>query len=560
MDNKYYKDIIYKLINLKNDGFFSKLEIKEGFIDPQIDILLRSFANSIQEMDNLIENSKTQIKLNLMNLHYPFLLRPRISKMIIIPRINFEKSTFLVDIFSKFQLYEKDNIYAYKTCDYNILMPIHYVESNTKYSDDLNINNEFGNYFITIKFHFISGFNLKVCKNKAIKMLFISNEHESLKALLLSMCKYKDLKVYIKQDTTLSKVGNLEFGNIIDYDCQNDAPKYLQSIINYFNFPISYNIFNLKIDNTDIFNTEETEFIIPIEKFVNIKDFVRINFLILTNIETLQSNMMIFNHTLKLPAYIDYLSRDTLKIFNIRNLYSYDKILFKKRSVQNFVDYSYDTMYPIMENVYWQHDKDFFNYLDSDFISIYIPNASISHIDYLNETTQYYYIADVYQVINRKINIDNIICISNNKILLDDIILYPTFSNFLHLKNVNILDNLFNIYNIDIIHTKNKRGVLLKVLNSLSILHGYTIRFDRVIYDVKIDYEFSESIINNQYTSNLIVYKIKIIIEDENSVGFEFYSAISKFMINMFGMTINSHIVFYNLQETRIIYNEYSSF
>ena len=560
MDNKYYKDIIYKLINLKNNGFFSKLEIKEGFIDPQIDILLRSFANSIQEMDNLIENSKTQIKLNLMNLHYPFLLRPRISKMIIIPRINFEKSTFSVDIFSKFQLYEKDNIYAYKTCDYNVLMPIHYVESNTKYSDDLNINNEFGNYFITIKFNFISGFNLKVCNNKVIKLLFMSNDNESLKLLLLSMCKYKELNVYIKQETTLSKVGSLEFGQIIDYDCQNDAPKYLQSIINYFNFPISYNIFNLKIDNIDNLNQEEIEFVIPIEKFVNIKDFVKINFLILTNIETLQSNMMIFNNTLKLPAYIDYLSRDALKIFNIKYLYSYDKILFKKRSVQNFVDYSYDSMYPILENVYWQHDRDFFNNVDSDFISIYVPNVSTSHIEQLNEITQYYYLADVYQVINRKINIDNIICISNNKILLDDIILYPTFSNLLYLNNVNVLDNLFNIYNLDIIHTKNKRGVLLKVLNSLSILHGYTIRFDRVIYDVKIDYEFSESIVNNQYTSNLILYKIKIIIEDENSVGFEFYSAISKFIIHMFGMTINSHIVFYNLQETKIIYNEYSSF
>lgn len=39
---------------------------------------------------------------------------------------------------------------------------------------------------------------------------------------------------------------------------------------------------------------------------------------------------MIFNNTLKLPAYIDYISRDVIKIFNIKNLYSYDKILFKK--------------------------------------------------------------------------------------------------------------------------------------------------------------------------------------------------------------------------------------
>lgn len=217
-------------------------------------------------------------------------------------------------------------------------------------------------------------------------------------------------------------------------------------------------------------------------------------------------------------------------------------------------------MYPVLENVYWQHDKDFFNNIDSDYISIYMPNISTKQILYINEITQYYYLADVYQVINRKINIDNIICITNNKVLLQKIILYPTFSSFLNFKHINVLDNLFNIYNIDIIHVKNKRGVLLNILNSLSILNNYSIRFDRVIYDVKIEYEFSESIINNQYTSNLILYKIKIIIEDEYLVGFEFYTAISKFIINLFGMTINAHIVFYNLQETRIIYNEYSNF
>lgn len=42
-----------------------------------------------------------------MNLHYPFLLRPRISKMIVHPRVNFEKNIFKVDAFSKFQIYEK---------------------------------------------------------------------------------------------------------------------------------------------------------------------------------------------------------------------------------------------------------------------------------------------------------------------------------------------------------------------------------------------------------------------------------------------------------------------
>ncbi|BCL65901.1 hypothetical protein IOLA_269 [uncultured bacterium] len=560
MDNKYYKDIIHKLINLKNSGFFSRLEIKNGFIDPQIDILLHSFANSVQEIDNLIENSKNQIKLNLMNLHYPFLLRPRISKMIVHPRVNFEKNIFKVDAFSKFQIYEKENIYTYKTCDNNIIIPIHNVISTTKYSDDLNITNEFGNYFISIKLQFINGFNIKICKINIIKILFISNENELLKELLLSMCKNIKLNVYIQQESTLFKIGNLEFYDIIDYDCQNDAPKYLQSIINYFNFPLSYNIFNLKIDNFEVLDNQNIEFIIPITKFINIKDFIKINFLILTNIDSVQSNMMIFNNTLKLPAYIDYISRDVIKIFNIKNLYSYDKILFKKRSVQNFIDYSYDNMYPILENIYWQHDKNFFDKIDSDFISLYMPDLNTSQISYMNEIMQYYYTADIYQVINRKINIDNIICITNNKILIQNIILYPTFSSFLNFKNMNILDNLFNIYNIDIIHTKNKRGVLLNILNSLSILNGYSIKFDRIINDIRIEYEFSESIINNQYTSNLILYKIKIIIEDEYAIGFDFYSAISKFIINLFGMTINSHVIFYNLQETKIIYNEYSNF
>lgn len=100
----------------------------------------------------------------------------------------------------------------------------------------------------------------------------------------------------------------------------------------------------------------------------------------------------------------------------------------------------------------------------------------------------------------------------------------------------------------------------MNILNSLSILNGYSIKFDRIINDIRIEYEFSESIINNQYTSNLILYKIKIIIEDEYAIGFDFYSAISKFIINLFGMTINSHVIFYNLQETKIIYNEYSNF
>lgn len=330
MDNKYYKDIVYKLINLKNIGFFSKLEIKEGFIDPQIDILLHSLANSIQEIDNLIQNSQDQIKLNLMNLHYPFILRPRISKMIIIPRVNFEKSTFNIDEFTKFQIYEKENIYTYKACTKSTLMPIKEIESSTKYSDDLNINNEFGNYFISITLSFISGFNLKVCKNKTIKLMFMSNETEELKILLLSMCKNKDINVYIQKESALIKIGNLKFDDIIDYDCQNDAPKYLQSIINYFNFPISYNIFDLNLDSIDNLEQDKIEFLIPIDKFVVIKDFIKINFLILTNLDTIQSNMMIFNNTLKLPAYIDYISRDTIKIFNIKNLYSYDKIMFKK--------------------------------------------------------------------------------------------------------------------------------------------------------------------------------------------------------------------------------------
>lgn len=560
MDNKYYRDIVNKLINLKNSGYFSKLEIKDGFVDPQVDILLRGFACSVQEIDNLIENAKTQIKLNLMHLHYPFLLRPRISKTIIIPRVNFEQNTFLVEEYSEFQIYEKDNIYSYKTCFENILLPIYSVESSTKYSDDLNINNEFGNYFIIIKLFFIKGFNLKICNQKLIKILFMSNEEETLKELLLSMYKNKEINIYIKKDSTLVKIGTVEFFSIIDYDCQNDAPLYLQSIINYFNFPMSYKIFNLNINTDQISEDEEIEFIIPIHKFINIKDFIRINFLVLTNIKTMQSNMMIFNKTLKLPAYIDYLTRDTLKIFNIKHMYSYDKIMFKKRSVQNFVDYSYDNMYPILENIYWQHDKDFFDTLDSDYISIYLPSMTTEQISQINDIIQYYYTADVYQVINRKINVDNIICISNNKILLQKIIVHPTFSNNLNFSNVNILDNMFNIYNLDMIHTCNKRGVLLNVLNSLSILHGYSARFDRIINDVKIEYEFSESIVNNQYTSNLILYKIKIIIEDEKAVGFEFYSAVAKFIINLFGMTINSHIVFYNLQETRIIYDEYSNF
>lgn len=85
-----------------------------------------------------------------------------------------------------------------------------------------------------------------------------------------------------------------------------------------------------------------------------------------------------------------------------------------------------------------------------------MPDLNTSQISYMNEIMQYYYTADIYQVINRKINIDNIICITNNKILIQNIILYPTFSSFLNFKNMNILDNLFNIYNIDIIHTKIK--------------------------------------------------------------------------------------------------------
>lgn len=150
--------------------------------------------------------------------------------------------------------------------------------STTKYSDDLNITNEFGNYFISIKLQFINGFNIKICKINIIKILFISNENELLKELLLSMCKNIKLNVYIQQESTLFKIGNLEFYDIIDYDCQNDAPKYLQSIINYFNFPLSYNIFNLKIDNFEVLDNQNIEFIIPITKFINIKDFIKINF------------------------------------------------------------------------------------------------------------------------------------------------------------------------------------------------------------------------------------------------------------------------------------------
>jgi hypothetical protein len=458
---------------------------------------------------------------------------------------------------SKFHVYEKDNIYGYRNCFETNILPIEKMTSCVKHSHELDINNRYGDYFTHISFKFVKGFNFNKCKVNKIKILAYSDNMKSLSDVCMNIHS-STRKILMKIDGEVVEVGKISDIAVLDLEGQKDASESIQALINYFHTPTIYYVFNLEFENYKLIQfLDNIDLFIPMSKHVKLQNFICYNFIFLTNLEQVQSNAFNFKTSTKQITYIDYLTRDTNKIFKIHNLYAYNFDTAIKTSVQNFIHYSYDEMCPVLQNVYWLHHYDYKNRLDS--ISIEIPNINSVSLQDVYQKTQYFYIADKYQVINRKFNISKIICISNNKILLDKILFGPTFYRDICLDNTRVLDNLFIIHNPDLLHTRNKRGILLNILNSLSYLFDIKVSFDKVISKITINHEFVESIVNNQYMSNVVTYKIKIIIEDVLSIDYAFYSAISKFIIGLFGISTNIHIIFYNLQETNIIYDEYTS-
>ena len=536
MYDKHYNRVLDRIKQLKTLNLIGNIDLRDGFIDPNLDVIVRSFACIASALDSNIDNAYYRMKKDLIKMLYPLIFNQYVSKAILYPNIVFDNVRYKVNRLSNFVLYcGKDKSYKYRTLSDITLYDLFIKSTSFVSGYDLNIDRTYGNYFLYIKMQSSKHTALEV--NARCLQFYVSSEYYN--EILFNIFS-GSRQVYCLINDTVKLFGTIKLISLDESYMQYDS--HILYMISYFTDQKYFNAFVIEVNESFVYaDISELNIAINVNELLRYKNILVFNYLYIVNIFSEQSGYHNLEDGLTYSVYTDYYSRDFVKVFSIRKVIATQKGTGNNYCVLNY--YSSDVSDgSFVSGLYWIHNSE---HADTEYISkITFFTQDEQQIDVIKD---YVVCIDAMccNVVSGQMSIETIYNNVHNFINSCTIILHPCSSSLLNLNNTNIVDSLFSMHFFDFLHARDKRARISNILNTLAYMYKYKYDFNYIIKDIMLSRKFKQVIMHGKYITNIVLYDVKVYVYESyvSKLDFGLCHCVCMYIRGMFDL--NSLIDFY---------------
>ena len=487
MTRNYYKELYNKIKLLSQKGDINQLIIGDYSIDPDLDILLKSFAFLHHNLDNNIERARDDIVT--YNLKHLFRFLIQIKPACLILQIGNNVRGVL----------DKCLVYSNTTMKFRLLKQEVFNMSITSssYAKSNHLTNNM--FFIVVDFFTKDPISLK----KGTRLSMYSSDELAMLHIVLG-----NHKVYIKSNNAYKAIGTLKFDAYINYGLINNISSRYMSLITYCLYYNLFQFFYIQIDE-DINIEDNITFYINCSAEQNTKNFLYNNAVFAYNVYSKESSGFTIGE--KLIVNINQIEKtDTYDIIGINSIYAISKKTFEKFDIvqENSTDSNQVNPMPFVN---WQytitHDDNYtlirFNVFDQQQMEV-IQNEFVFYAD-----------LHVCNRINDNLFINNITFDIPNIKINDTLVQFMKSESdynyfMIHLNSLLKIQTINCIFEQEFVkHFKQFIKTVSAILNINLDLNNFE--------NIKISKSYNEHVYNNKFCSNIFFIEIKLYLRDLNN-------------------------------------------